>query len=326
MARIKVASTIALLTLLALSWCETALCQDYPNKPITIVVAAPIGSPQDILVRTLGVATGRALGAGIAVDNRPGGRGVLAYATVGRSAPDGYTLLFASNGFVISKVVDPALAYEPLKQYTPVAVLATADMAFFVSKGTPVRSVREFVSYAKSNPGKLAYASPGTGTPQNLAMELFKLESGIDLLHVGYKDHFAAVMAITSGQVNAVISPYFGPLLQYARAGEVKLLAMLTNERVNSIPEVPTLRESGYPSVNLQVWYGLFGPAGLPNNVVMRLNEKINATMLDSSTRNAFEKQGLNLLGGPPEKLKDRINADSAKWARVVKQAGIKPD
>ncbi len=262
----------------------------------------------------------------VVVMNRPGGRGGIAYASVGRAAADGYTLLLASNGFVIGKLMDPALPYEPLDEFTSVALLATADMAFFLSRETPARSVADIVRYARANPGKLTYISPSTGTPQHLAMELFKLESGINLLHVPFRDYSAAVVAIVSGEANAVISPYFGPLSQHAKAGEIRAIAVLSSQRVKDMPTVPTLKESGYPNVDVHVWYGVLGPRALPTEVITRLNVNINTALVSANVGDAFGKQGLRLVGGTPHAFEEWVLAENAKWTRVVKEAGIKPE
>lgn len=311
--------------LLAVSCSASAFAQTYPGKPITIIVPFSVGTPQDLLSRSAGKAMGEHMATSVIVDNRPGASGSIGNSMGGKAAPDGYTLLMTSTSFIINKAVSPTLPYEPLK-YTPIALLATGDMGLVVSSETPVHGVPDFVSLAKSSPGKLTYASPGNGTPQHLGMELFKLESGIDVLHIPYRDNAGAVTAIVAGQSNAMMSPVFGQMLSQIRAGKVKLIAVLTSDRVPTMPAVPTFKEAGFPNVGVHVWYGLLGPAGLPTAIVSRLSSEINMALKQPGVRDVFEKQGLNMVGGSAERFAEWMRSEALRWARVVKEAGIKAD
>ena len=201
-------------------------------------------------------------------------------------------------------------------------------MGLLVSSDTPVQTVQEFVKLAKTNPGKLTYASPGNGTPMHMAMELFKLESGTAILHIPYKEYSVSVADLIGGRINGMITAISvsGPLFQQVKTGKVKLIATLTNERLTSMTSVPTFRESGYPNVDVHVWYGLLGPAGLPIDIANRLNSEINAAIKQQEIRVVFDKAGLNLAGGSAEQFREWLHAEAERWTRVVKEAGIKSD
>ena len=304
----------------------SAFAQNYPSKPITIIVPFSVGTPQDILSRTAGKAMGDRLGASVVVDNRAGASGSIGNSMVGKAAPDGYLLLMTSTSFIISKALNPAFPYEPLKQYSPIALLATGDMALFVNADLPAQSFGEVLSLARAKPGTLNYSSPGNGTPQHLAMELFKLESKLDVQHVPYKDNTGSVNAIAAGQVNLLISPAVAQMSGLAKGGKIRFVAVMNDERLPGLPSVPTFKESGFPGIDVHVWYGLLGPAGLPAPVLARLNTEINAALQQPDVKDLFEKQSLRLIGGTPERLAALMQSETTRWNRVVKDAGIKPE
>ena len=304
----------------------SCFAQGYPSKPVTIIVPFSVGTPQDILSRVAGKAMGERIGTSIIVDNRAGASGSIGNGMVGKAPPDGYTLLMTSTSFIISKALNPSFTYEPLKQYSPIALLATGDMGFFVSADTPAQSFGELLALAKLKPGALNYSSPGNGTPQHLAMELFKLESKINVQHIPYKDNTGSVNAVAAGQVNLLISPIVANMFGLAKCGKLRIVAVMNDERLPALPSVPTFKEEGFAGIDVHVWYGLLGPAALPAPILSRLNTEINAAIAQADVKDIFEKQSLRLIGGAPERLAGLMKSETDRWNRVVKDAGIKAE
>jgi tripartite-type tricarboxylate transporter receptor subunit TctC len=302
-----------------------ATAQSYPNRPVTLIVPFSVATASDVLARTVGKQMGERLGTSVVVDNRPGASGSIGNSMVGKAAPDGYTLLVTATSFIISKSLNPSLPYDPARNYTPVALLATDVMGLMVSSEMPTKSVAELVALAKSRPGVLFYASPGNGTPQHMSMELFKMETDTDIVHVPYKEQSGALTDLVAGRANMMITPIFGAM-KLIQAGKIRLIAMLTSERTPSVASVPTFKEAGFPTLEVAVWYGLLGPAGLPADVLGRLNREINASLEHPEVRDVFEKRGLTPGGGSPERFAEWMRAEMQRWPRVVAKAGIKPD
>lgn len=296
----------------------------YPARAINIIVPYSPGTGIDIMGRVIAQRLSERWATGAVVDNRPGASGNIGTDLAARATPDGHTLLMTATTFATNAAVNKNLRYDPAKSFVPVSLAATGTMAFFTSLATPVQSVQEFVKLAKSRPGEFNYASNGNGTPQHLAMELFKLDTGIDVTHIPYKS--AGYLAdIVGGRINAVIMPLH-TAAPYYTSGKIRILAVMSAERAPVAPAVPTLREAGFPNLQVDVWYGLLAPAGTPAEIVALLNAEVNAMLAQSAMRETLAKQGLNPVGGPPARLAEMIKLELERWPRVVSAAGIKSD
>jgi len=296
----------------------------YPTRPISIIVPYSPGTGIDILGRVIAQRLSEKWSTGAVVDNKPGASGNIGTELVAKSAPDGHTLLMTATTFATNAAVNKNLRYDAAKSFAPISLVGTGTMAFFTSLATPAKTVQEFVALAKAKPGELNYASNGNGTPQHLAMELFKLDNGIDVTHIPYKS--ASYLAdVVGGRINAVIMPIH-TAAPYAHAGKMRMLAVMSAERSPVFPAVPTFAEAGFPNFQVDVWYGLLAPAGTPAEVIAQLNAEVNAMLAQPAVRETLAKQGLNPMGGPASRLADVIRQELDRWPRVVAAAGIKSD
>jgi tripartite-type tricarboxylate transporter receptor subunit TctC len=295
---------------------------DYPSRVITIVVPFSPGTGADILARLLGQKLGQKLGVGVVVDNRVGASGNIGAQAAANAAPDGYTLLVTATTFVTNSAINKN-RYDPVKSFTPVSLLATASMGFVVRKDLPVKSIKDLVVAAKARPGTLTYASSGAGTPQHLAMEQFKLSTGIDIVHVPFKASAGAVSDLAGGHIDAMILPVHtaAPLVQ---AGRMRMLAIVGSERSQAFKNVPTLAEEGFPNLEADVWYGMLAPAGTPGLIVDKLNAELDALLAIPEVKEHLSHQGMTTAGGPPDRFAKLIKSEMERWPRVVAKAGIK--
>ncbi len=296
----------------------------YPTRPISIIVPYSPGTGIDIVGRVIAHKISERWATGAVVDNKPGASGNIGTELVAKSAPDGHTLLMTATTFATNAAVNKNLRYDPARSFVPISLAATGTMAFFTSLNTPSQTVQEFVSLAKSRPGSMAYASNGNGTPQHLAMELFKLDTGIDVTHVPYKSA-GYLSDVVGGRINAVIMPIH-TAAPYVHGGKMKMLAVMSAERSPVFPSVPTFKEAGFPNLQVDVWYGLLAPAGTSAEITARLNAEVNAMLALPDVRELLVKQGLNPMGGSPGRLADLIKLELERWPRVVASAGIKSD
>ena len=302
-----------------------AAAQSYPAKTVTIVVPLTPGTGADQIARILAPRLAERLKVAVVVDNKPGASGIIGTDVVSKAAPDGYTLLFAATSHGTVPALNKNLPYDPVKSFAPVALTATNAMAFAVGSQVPASGMAEFIALAKRQPGALHYSSPGNGTPQHLAMELVKQELGIDIVHVPYKGAAGATTDLLGGRVQATIGA-IQTIGGYATAGRIRILAILSNERSSAFPNVPTMKELGYPDLVVETWYGIFAPAGTPHEVIARLNAEVNALLQLPEVRAALEKQGLTAAADKPERLGDMLAAELGRWNRVVANAHIEAD
>jgi len=295
----------------------------YPSRTVSIVVPFSPGTGIDILARTLGERLSVRWNEPVVVENRPGASGNIGAEAAANAAADGYTVLMTATSFATNVPLAKRLPYDPQRSFAPVALVATGTLALVVPAASQAKTVREFVELAKTQPGKLNYASTGNGTVQHLSMELLKQALGIELVHVPYKANAGAITDVAGGHVDAMITPVHtaGPLV---RQNRMRMLAVLSAERSPVFPSVPTLKEQGFPDLEVEVWYAMFVPAGTSAPVVARLNADVNAALPQVSE--ALAAQGLSPVGGSPEKLAAFLKTELARWPKVVTAAGIKAD
>jgi tripartite-type tricarboxylate transporter receptor subunit TctC len=297
----------------------------YPARTVQIVVPYTPGTTADILARSFGPRLAERWKVSVITDNRPGATGGIGTALVAKAPPDGHTLLFVATSFAMIPAVHQKLPFDAVRDFAPVALIATSAVGLFVHPQLPVKSAREFIQLAKRRPGQMLYSSPGNGGPQHLTMELFKLETGIDIVHVPYKGFAGAMTDLMGGHVQAMISA-LGSAAPYVASGRLRLLAVMMAERSPAFPDVPTMKELGLANLEVYTWYGSFAPAGTPVPVVAKLNGDVNSVLQQPDMREMLAKQAVNPAGGPPERLGELVKSELARWKRVVTAAGIRAD
>jgi tripartite-type tricarboxylate transporter receptor subunit TctC len=302
-----------------------AQAQDYPAKPVRIVVPFAAGGPADVYARFLGARLSEALGQPFVVDNRPGGGSVIGTDAVAKSAPDGYTLLMMSNTHTVNESLMPQRPYQLMRDFVPVAPVNYSDLLLVVHPSVKAGSVAELIAEAKAQPGKMTYASSGPGTPYHMAGELFKAMAGVDILHVPYKGSAGARTDILGGQVQMMFDAVT-VMAQHAREGKVKALATSGTSRSSVMPNVPTVAEAGVPGYEATIWLGVVAPKGTPAAVVNKLNAEIVKIVSQPQVRDDWAKQGAVAMTMSPAEFEKYMNADIVKWERIVKISGAKPD
>jgi len=307
---------------------RAALADDaYPaaGRVIKIIVPYTPGVGADILARLFGPKIGERWKTSFVAENRPGASSMLGAQLVANAAPDGYTYLFTATSFGTSAVIEKNVPYDPLKAFAPVSLIATSAVSLLVANNVPVKTLPEFIAYVRERPGQLNYASPGSGTPQHLAMELLKLETGINIVHVPYKGSGGATTDLVGGHVQAMMVP-LQTAAPYVEAGQVKMVAVMTDERSPAFKDVPTMKELGYPNLVVYTWYGSFAPAGTPAAYVNKLSAEIDSLLKEKDVRDVLAKQGMVPMGGPPSRMGNLLAEELTRWKRVVQRAGIKED
>jgi tripartite-type tricarboxylate transporter receptor subunit TctC len=298
--------------------------QDYPSHPVRLVLPQPPGGAVDLIARSLGERLSEQLGQPVVVENRPGANGGIAAADVARAAPDGYTLFVAvDSNLVVNPSLYPDLPYQPFRDFAPISVLTKVTLVLVANPAVPANTVRELIAYAKVNPGKLNYASIGLGTQQHLGMELFKLMTGTDINQVEYRGTAAAMTDVVSGQVQMMIT---GPPSAKAMSegGKLKLLGVTGKRRLPLLPDVPTIDESGVPGYEVTGWFGILAPAQTPKPILDRLTAEVRKATADVRFRERMTNQGLEVVGSTPEEMSALMQADTKKWADVIRATGAK--
>jgi tripartite-type tricarboxylate transporter receptor subunit TctC len=303
-----------------------AAAQQYPSKPIRLMVPFPPGGSTDIVARIVAQKLGTQLGQQLVIENRGGAGGTLGTAVVAKAAPDGYNLVVGTTStHVVAPSVYQKLEYDPVKDFAPVSLMAVTPYLLVVNPNVAAKNVKELVELMKSQPGKLNYASAGVGSTTHLAMEMLKGASQTYALHVPYNGNGPAGTAVIAGQVEIL----FGSLpavLPHAKSGRVRALAVGTLTRSPSLPEVPTVAESGYPGFDASLWLAIMAPAGTPAPVIERLNKEIIAAVSAKDTAELLDKNGAEPLSSTPGELAAMIKEGVVKYAKVVKDAGVKPE
>ncbi len=325
--RTRWAAARMLAGLVAAGWLAGAWAQGaaFPSRTVQLVVAYTPGTGADILARALGPRLAERWKATVVTDNRPGATGIIATAYVAKSAPDGHVLLFVATSYGTTPALNPKLPFDPVKSLVPVALIATSGLGVVVHPQLPAKSMREFINLARRRPGELHYSSPGNGGPQHLSMELLKLETGINIVHVPYKGFAGAITDVMAGHVQAMVSA-LQSAHPHVTSGRLRMLAVMSGERSAAFPGVPTMKEAGLPALEIYTWYGTFAPAGTPAAVIARINGDINSLLELGEIRTLLATQGMVPAGGPPDRLGNLVKGELVRWNRVVKAAKIKAD
>jgi tripartite-type tricarboxylate transporter receptor subunit TctC len=301
-----------------------ARAQAYPSRPVRLIVTVPAGGSPDIVARLVGQWLSERLGQPFVVDDRPGASGNIGTEFVVKAAPDGYTLLLAISANAINASLYDNLHFNFIADTTPVASISTIPLVMEVNPSLPVTTIPEFIAYAKANPGKVNMGSGGTGSPLHVAGELFKMMAGIDVVHIPYRGEALALPDLLAGQVQVL----FGVMpasLGYIRSGRLRALGVTTAKRQELLPDVPAIGEF-LPGYQASGWYGIVAPKGTPADIIDTLNKETNAALSDPGVRKRLVDLGCNVFAGSPADFGNFIGEDTAKWAKVIKFAGIKPD
>ncbi|OFW26778.1 MAG: hypothetical protein A3H97_13335 [Acidobacteria bacterium RIFCSPLOWO2_02_FULL_65_29] len=310
-------------TLVALLSATDASAQTFPNRLVRVIVPFPPAGEVDIVARVIGQKLGEKWKHGVIVENRPGASTVIGTDLVAKSAPDGHTILLAVTAHAVNATLFEKLPFDPIKDFAPISLIATAPNILLVHPSVPVNSVMELVQLAKANPGKLNFASPGSGTAMHLSGELFKQAAGAEIVHVPYKGTQPALTALVAGDVSLAFST--GVSMPFVKAGKLRALAVTTSRRAAAMPELPTMAEAGLGGFEAASWYGFLAPAGTPAEIVEILNREINEALRDPDVRERIMRIGLELLGTSATAFEQHLKSEVAKWGKVVRQSGAKP-
>jgi tripartite-type tricarboxylate transporter receptor subunit TctC len=310
------------IALLLAGFASLAAAQGYPARPVRLIIPFPPGGSNDIVGRMIAAQLGERLGQTMVVDNRGGAGGTIGTELAAKSQADGYTLLLISTAYAFNTSIYRKLPYDPVRSFTPVALLGSGPGVLVVNPALPVGSVRELIALAKERPGKLNNASAGIGSFQHLASELFRIQAGIEWLHVPYKGGGPAMMDLIAGQADASVGSLI-QMLPHIRSGKLKALGTTGAKRSTVLPDVPTVAEAGVPGYEATNWWGFLAPAGTPPAIVERLHQEVVGVQASAETKRRFESEGAEALQMSPADFGAFIAAETAKWARVVKEAGI---
>jgi len=310
----------------ALLGASVACAQGYPTKPVHLVVPYPAGGPVDILARVLGQKLSESLGQPFVVDDKPGASGTLGSDLVAKAPPDGYMLVVGNNAtHATNESLYPNLPYATLRDFAPVTLVARVTNIAVVHPSMPAKSIRELIAYAKANPGKLNYASSGSGSAAHLTGEMFKLATGTDVVHVPYRGAAPAAADLLAGQVGLMFATA-PSVLQYVQGGSLRALAVTGETRWSQLPGVPTMIEAGLPGFSSEVWFGIFAPAGTPGVIVDKLHREIVRAAQAADVTQKLAAQGFDVTTDTPEEFRVFVTAEIAKWAKVVRESGARVD
>jgi tripartite-type tricarboxylate transporter receptor subunit TctC len=301
------------------------MAQGFPSKPLHIVVPFPPGGTADVLARLVGQKMSEALGQQVLIENRPGAGTVIGTELVARAPADGHTLLLMANSFTINPSVHAKLPYDPLKDFAPVTMLVSSPQVLVVSNALQVKSLAEFIALVRSRPGQLSLATVGPATTQHIASEMLKGLMKLDMIYAPYPGGAPAVTALVGGHVNAVLANY-SEVAQQVLSGKIRAIAVTSRERMDSLKDVPTIAESGYPDFEAAAWFGLVATGGSPPAAIARLNAEANKALKAPDVREKLIAQAMYPVGTTPEQFGAHIRSEMAKYAKVIKEAGIKVD
>jgi tripartite-type tricarboxylate transporter receptor subunit TctC len=304
---------------------STSSGQAYPAKPVRLILPFPPGGPTDLLGRVIAQKLSDQLGQPVVVDNRGGAGGNLGVELAAKSPPDGYTLVLSSPLIAISPSLYVKLNYDPIKDLAPISLVAYIQNVMLVHPSVPAKTLKEFIQLARANPGKLNFGTGGTGTTTHLAAELLKVIAKIDMVHVPYKGTGLALIGLVGGQVDMLImaAPAANSQIQ---AGKARALAVLSAKRVSELPNVPTTKEAGVDNFEVPIWYGILAPAATPRDIINRLNLELNKALAAPDVRERLKKVDVEPVTNTPQQFAEFIKAETVRYAKVIKAAGIKPE
>ena len=303
-----------------------ARAQTYPAKPISYIIGFAPGGPSDVLSRVLTNRMEQIVRQPFVIENRAGAGGGIAAQFVAHAPPDGYTLLLATNGmFAINPHVYKSLGYDPEKDFEPIGIIGLQPNVLFVHPSLEVKSLAEFIAYAKANPGKLNYGTGGVGTSSHLAGELLKMEAKIDMVHVAHRGTGQVIQAVVGNHIPVGMNPP-APLIPLIEAGQIRPIAVSSLKRTEALPNVPTVAESGFPGFEATVWHSLVAPTGTPKEIINLLNKAMVESLNDPAVRKQMTDLGIDVVANTPEQFRAVIKADIPKWGAIAEAAGLKKE
>lgn len=298
--------------------------QDYPAKAIRLIVAVAPGGATDILARALGTKLSENLHQQVIVENRPGANHIIGGQVTQKAPPDGYTMQVIPEGWVINASMYAKLPFDPVRDFTAIAILALVPNVLVVHPSIPARTIKQFIALARARPGQMNFGSSGVGAPSHMSAELLKVLTHVEFTHVPYKGQGLVMIDLVGGHLDCAF-PSIPASVGFIRSGRLAALGVTTAQRASALPDVPTIQEAGVPGFEVAGWYGLIGPAGMPQAVVARINREINAILTFPETRDQLSRQGADPRTGTPEEFAAAMANDMKKWQKVVAAAGIKP-
>ena len=303
-----------------------ALAQNFPTKPITIIVPFSAGGTTDILARIVGQGLTTELGQSVVVDNKPGAGGNIGGSLAAKAAADGYTLFMGTVGtHAINQSLYKKMPFDPVKDFAPLSRVATVPNLLVAHPSQPFKTVKEMIAYAKANPGKITYGSPGSGASPHVSGELFKRMTGTDLLHIPYQGSAPAMTDLLGGQTS-VMFDNMPSAIQHVRSGKLRPIAVTTAKRSPELPDVPTIAEAGVPGYEATSWFGMFAPAGTPKPVLDKLHAALIKVLNQADVKKKIAEQGGDVVAETPDQFAAFIKAESVKWGKVVKESGATAD
>ncbi len=312
--------------LLSLAGLVTAVhAQTFPSKSLHIIVPFPPGGAADITSRLLGEHMGKGLGQSVIVENRPGGGAVIGYELGARAPGDGHTLLVVFPSFIINPAVKQGLKYDPLKDFKAVGQTISLSMAFAVNPSVPAKSIQELIALARAKPGEIAYGTPGAGTTHHVIGEMFRLAAKINIVHAPFQGEAPALTAAAGGHIPMVFVNA-SAVAPFAKSGKIRPLAVTTPERADVLPDVPTIREAGYPEIESTNWSGLVVPAATPPSAISRLNAELVRALRNAEVQEKLKAYGMSPAPGTPEQFGAFLQSEAARYAKAVREAGINAD
>jgi tripartite-type tricarboxylate transporter receptor subunit TctC len=321
--------TVSIVVASTPGWAQTAsgsrAADDYPNRPIRVIVPVPAGGATDVFARSLGQKVSESVGRPVVVDNRAGGNATIGMGIVAKAPPDGYTIMFAPNSFAVLPSLYQKLPFDVFRDFEALTLVASLPNVLAVNLSLPAKTVKDLIALAKAKPGQLSAGTGGAGGTTRLSAELFKLMAGVDIVMIPYKGGGLTLTDLMNGQLQLGF-PDALVVIPHVKAGRIRALGVTSRQRLTSLPEVPTVSEAGVPGYDSVGWYGLFAPAGMPKDVRNRLHSEFVRAMRTPDVIEKFSSHEAVLGGNSPEEFTAYVRAEYAKWSKVVKAAGIKPE
>ncbi len=298
---------------------------DYPSRPIRVLVPYPPGGGTDIIARSVTIKLASHIKQQIVIDNRGGGGGNVAHELTARAAPDGYTLMIAISALVTNPAINPRATYDPVRDFTPIMLIARSPYRVVIYPGVPAKTMQEWVALAKAKPGAMSYGSAGSGSAIHLAAELFRMQTGISMVHVPYKGTGPAITDLIAGQIQMMFAGTLSAA-PHVKSGRVRAVGITSLKRRADSPDLPTLAETVAPGYEAGEWFSVFAPSGLPKPLIDRLHADLVKTVTDSELKDRLTAGGMDIVSSTPAELGEVIKREYAKWTRLIKETGLKAD